>query len=415
MSEVTGPYASLKIPEFRNFVCARVCVTLAIQIQATIVGWQMFEITHSKLSVGLIGLAEAIPAIAVSLYAGHVVDTVARKKIILAAVGVLVFCSISLLSFTLAPGEFFLSFGPLPIYSIIFLSGLARGFLSPANFSFMPQLVPRALYANAVTLNSTFWQASSVAGPLLAGLIGFLFVQESIMLSYAVDATLMLAGICFYFSLPNKPLPTVSQEQGMIEKVKAGLKFVFGHQIILSAITLDLFAVLFGGAVSMLPFFVDEILHVGPGALGLLRAAPGVGAVLVAVYIANNPITRNIGKILLTCVAGFGVCMILFAISTNFFLSLFLIMMSGAFDSVSVIVRGMLIHTHTPENMKGRVSAVNSMFIGSSNEIGGFESGVAAEYMGLVRSVVFGGCMTLIVVAVTAWRAKKLRTLDSAH
>jgi MFS family permease len=415
MSEITGPYASLKIPEFRNFICARVCVTLAIQIQATVVGWQMFELTHDALALGLIGAAEAIPAIGVSLYAGHIADVVERKKIILVAVSLLLFCSVALLSFTVEPAKFLLSYGPIAIYSVIFISGLARGFLSPANFSFMPQLVPRSLYANAVTLNSTFWEASSIGGPLIAGFIAFMFPKNLITLSYVVDALLMTGGLLFYFNIPNKPLPPITKEQGIFEKIKAGLKFVFKHQIILSAISLDLFAVLFGGAVALLPIFAKEILHTGPAGLGLLRSAPAIGAVLMAVFITHNPIKRHVGKILLGCVGGFGICMIAFALSTNIYLSLFVLMMSGAFDSVSVIVRGMLIHTHTPENMKGRVAAVNSMFVGSSNEIGALESGVAAKYLRVVPSVVFGGCMTLLVVIITSWRAKKLRTLDSAH
>jgi MFS family permease len=415
MSEIAGPYASLKIPEFRNFICARVCVTLAIQIQATVVGWQMFELTHDALALGLIGAAEAIPAIGVSLYAGHIADVVERKKIILVAVSLLLFCSVALLSFTVEPAKFLLSYGPIAIYSVIFISGLARGFLSPANFSFMPQLIPRSLYANAVTLNSTFWEASSIGGPLIAGFIAFMFPKNLITLSYVVDALLMTGGLLFYFNIPNKPLPPITKEQGIFEKIKAGLKFVFKHQIILSAISLDLFAVLFGGAVALLPIFAKEILHTGPAGLGLLRSAPAIGAVLMAVFITHNPIKRHVGKILLGCVAGFGVCMIAFALSTNIYLSLFVLMMSGAFDSVSVIVRGMLIHTHTPENMKGRVAAVNSMFVGSSNEIGALESGVAAKYLRVVPSVVFGGCMTLLVVIITSWRAKKLRTLDSAH
>ncbi len=415
MSENMGPYASLKIPEFRNFISARVCVTLAIQIQATVVGWQMFELTHDALALGLIGAAEAIPAIGVSLYAGHIADIVERRKIILAAVAILVFCSISLLSFTVEPAKFLLSYGPAAIYSIIFISGLARGFLSPANFSFMPQLVPRHLYANAVTLNSTFWEASSIGGPLIAGFIAFLFPKNLITLSYLVDALPMVAGLLFYFNIPNKPFPPITKEQGIFEKIKAGLKFVFKHQIILSAISLDLFAVLFGGAVALLPIFADQILHAGATGLGLLRSAPAIGALLMAIFITHNPIKRHVGKILLACVGGFGVCMIVFALSTNIYLSLFVLMMSGAFDSVSVIVRGMLIHTHTPENMKGRVAAVNSMFVGSSNEIGALESGVAARYLRVVPSVVMGGCMTLLVVIVTAWKARKLRTLDSAH
>jgi MFS family permease len=220
--------------------------------------------------------------------------------------------------------------------------------------------------------------------------------------------------IC-YSIIPNRTLPPASEEQGIYEKIKAGIKFVFNNQIILSAISLDLFAVLFGGAVALLPIFAEEILHVGAVGLGFLRSAPAIGALIIAVYMTHNPIRKHMGKILLWCVAGFGFCMIGFALSTSFILSMVLLILSGMFDCVSVIVRGTLIHTLTPENMKGRVSAVNSMFIGSSNEIGMFESGVAARLMGVVPSVIFGGCMTIAVVATTAWKATKLRTLEKIH
>ncbi len=408
-SLVSGPYASLQLKDFRRFILARTCVVLATQIQATVVGWQIYEITHDALSLGLIGMAEAIPAITVSLYAGHVVDIIERKKILLITVFILLLCSASLLFFTTSPGNFILAYGAIPIYSTIFISGIARGFLSPANFSFMPQLVPRHLYANAVSLNSTFWQASSIGGPMLAG---FIYAFYGITTSYLVDTALVTAGLFFYFSLPRKPLPPASEEQGIVEKIKAGLKFVFKNEIVLSAITLDLFAVLFGGAVALLPIFAGEILKVGPEGLGMLRAAPGIGAVLMALYITHNPIQKNMGNILLLSVAGFGFCMIGFGLSSNLWLSLVVLMMSGGFDSVSVIVRSTLIHTQTPENMKGRVSAVNSIFIGSSNEIGMFESGVAARLMGVVPSVIFGGCMTLLVVAVTSRVSKSLRSLQ---
>jgi MFS family permease len=411
-ASASGPYASLQLKDFRLFIMARTCVVLATQIQATVVGWQIYEITHDALSLGLIGMAEAIPAITVSLYAGHVVDIIERKKILVITVLILLFCSASLLFFTTSPGSFVFAYGAIPIYSVIFISGIARGFLSPANFSFMPQLVPRHLYTNAVSLNSTFWQASSIGGPMLAG---FIYAFYGITVSYLVDTLLVLAGLFFYFSLPRKPIPTASEEQGIVEKIKAGLKFVFKNEIVLSAITLDLFAVLFGGAVALLPIFAGEILKVGPEGLGMLRAAPGIGAVLMALYITHNPIQKNIGNILLLAVTGFGLCMIGFGLSSNFWLSLVVLMMSGGFDSVSVIVRSTLIHTQTPENMKGRVSAVNSIFIGSSNEIGMFESGVAARLMGVVPSVIFGGCMTLLVVGVTSRVAKSLRALQRVH
>jgi len=407
---MNGPYASLQIKDFRVFIIARLCITLAIQIQGTVVGWQVYELTKDPLSLGLIGLAEAIPAISVSLYAGHIADIIERKKIILLTILVLFFCSAALLFFTLEPGKFALAYGVLPIYMVIFMSGVARGFLSPATFSFMPQLVPRNLYGNAVSLNSTFWEVAAIGGPMLAG---FLYGFLGVTIAYLADVLLVAASLGFYLSIPKKPLPPVSAEQGIVEKIKAGLRFVFNNQIVLSAISLDLFAVLFGGAVALLPIFAGEILKVGPEGLGFLRAAPAIGALLMAFFITHNPIRKNMGKILLWCVAGFGLSMIGFGLSTNFWLSMGLLIMSGMFDSVSVIVRSTLIHTLTPENMKGRVSAVNSIFIGSSNEIGAFESGFAAKLMGVVTSVVFGGMMTLGVVGITAVKADKLRKLHN--
>lgn len=412
MSIPTGPYAALKIPDFRLFVSARFCITLALQIQAVVVAWQVYEITHDPLSLGLIGLAEAIPSISVSLYAGHVADVVQRKKIIMICVSTLLLCSISLLFFTLDNGDFILQHGAAPIYSVIFLSGIARGFITPALFAYMPQLIPRELFPNAITINSSLWETASIGGPALGG---FLYGFLGITASYIADAALMCLGLFLALGIAKKPLPPESEEQGMVEKIRAGLRFVFKHELILGAISLDLFAVLFGGAVALLPFFANEILMVGPEGLGILRAAPSVGALVMAFYMTHHPLKKNTGKILLSCVAGFGVCMILFALSTNFIVSLFLLMMSGVFDCVSVIIRGTLLQTLTPENMKGRVSAVNHIFIGSSNEIGMFESGVAARLLGVVPSVIFGGCMTILVVGVTGVVAKSLRILQRLH
>ncbi|HCM78074.1 MAG TPA: MFS transporter [Cytophagales bacterium] len=409
MMEKPGPYAALQIRDFRLFILARQCATLAIQIQATIVGWQLYEITHDPLALGLIGLAEALPAITVSLYAGHIADVVARKKIILTTVSLLLLSALALLFFTLEPGAFILEYGSFPIYLVIFLSGIARGFLSPANFSFMPQLIPRHLYGNAISLNTTFWLIASIMGPMIAG---FAYALIGISAAYLLDVLLVIAAIGFYLSIPSRPVPPVTDEQGVREKIKSGLKFVLKTEIILGAISLDMFAVLFGGAVALLPIFASEILKVGPQGLGMLRAAPALGAVLMAMYITHNPIQRQAGKVMLLSVAGFGASMIGFGLSTSFVFSLILLMLSGMFDSVSMIVRSTLIHTRTPENMKGRVSAVNSIFIGSSNEIGAFESGVTAKLMGAVASVVFGGTMTLLTVGITAWKAKKLTHLD---
>ncbi|MGC3945912.1 MAG: MFS transporter [Chryseolinea sp.] len=409
MSIPSGPYAALKVPDFRLFVCARFCITLAIQIQGVVVAWQVYDLTHDPLSLGFIGLAEAIPSIGVSLYAGHLADIVQRKKIILTCVSTLLICSLALLFFTLDVGSAILNYGVISIYSVIFLSGIARGFLTPALFAYMPQLIPRELYSNAITWNSTLWETAAIGGPAVGGL---LYSFYGVRASYTADAVLMILGLSLALAVTNKPLPPESEEQGILEKIKAGLRFVFSNQIILGAISLDLFAVLFGGAVALLPIFAKDILHAGPVALGLLRAAPSVGALMMAFYITHNPIRKNMGSVLLYCVAGFGVSMILFALSDNLWLSLALLMISGMFDCVSVIVRGTLLQTLTPENMKGRVSAVNHIFIGSSNEIGMFESGVAARLLGVVRSVIFGGCMTLVSVGVIGGVAKSLRRLQ---
>lgn len=405
----SDPYAAIRIRDFRLFILSRLFITLAIQIQGVVVGWQIYELTKDPLSLGLIGLAEAIPAITVSLYAGHLADIIERKKIILACVLLLSLCSLALLYFTTDLGGYLIKNGPFAIYGIIFVSGIARGFLSPANFSFMPQLVDRSLYQNAITWNSTIWESASVAGPMVGGLVYGFF---GITAAYSVDALLVIAALICYLSIPNRPLPPITEEQGIWPKIKAGIKFVFKNQIILSAISLDLFAVLFGGAVALLPIFADEILHTGKIGLGFLRSAPAIGAVVMAVYITHHPIKRRIGKMLLWCVAGFGLCMIGFSLSTWFWVSMGLLILSGMFDCVSVIVRGTLIHTLTPENMKGRVAAVNSMFVGSSNEIGMLESGIAAKLLGVVPSVIFGGLMTLSVVGITAWKAPALRRLQ---
>ncbi len=409
---MSSPYAAMKIRDFRRFVSARFCITLAIQIQAVVVGWQVYEITHDPLSLGLIGLAEAVPSIGVSLYAGHIADILSRKRIIFVTAATLVFCSASLLLLTIDVHTILIDYGVLPIYTVIFISGIARGFITPAVFSFMPQLIPRELYQNAITWNSTLWEMASIGGPPIGGLIYGFF---GITAAYAVDASLLLIGLLLVISIPDRPLPPPTEEQGVVEKIKAGLQFVFSNKIILGAISLDLFAVLFGGAVALLPIFADQILHVGKIGLGFLRSAPGIGAMLLAVYITYHPIRKRMGAILLTAVAGFGLCMILFAFSSNFWLSMVILALSGAFDSVSVIVRGTLLHTLTPENMKGRVSAVNNIFIGSSNEIGAFESGVAARLLGVIPSVIFGGIMTIIVVTGTAWKAPELRKLQNAH
>ena len=413
------PYAALRVPDFRRLLSARVLYIVASQIQGVVVGWQIYELTHNPLALGLIGLAEAIPSIAVSLYAGHVADSVPRKRIIVPAVAVLFLCSLSL--FLLArPAGAALVAGrqvlALPLYVatlyvVLFVSGVARGFMGPALFSFMPQLLPnRSFLANAVTWNSTSWQASAVLGPAIGGNL----LRLGYSYAYGVDAAMMFVSVLLFLSITSRPLPAHEGERLTLgESILSGVRFIFANQIVLAALSLDLFAVLFGGAVALLPIFAKDILHTGPDGYGYLRDAPAVGSVLMAVWLTFSPMKNGAGRKLLWAVAGFGLATIAFAFSRSFALSLFLLFLTGVFDSVSVVVRSTLIHMHTPEYMKGRVSAVNNIFIGSSNEIGSFESGAAAKLMGTVPSVVFGGLMTLVVVAVTALKADKLRRLES--
>ena len=426
------PYAALRLPEFRRLLSARVCLTVATQIQGVVVGWQLFKITGDPLALGLIGLAEALPSIGVSLYAGHVADAVPRKKILVPAVAVLFLCALALLwlshpaaGLPLAQGRLPLGAGAgsagqvqvWPLYLVLFTSGIARGFLGPALFSFMPQLLPeRAVLANAISWNSTSWQVSTVAGAALGGVLLAAGMATSLGLdvAYGADAVLEGAALLLFLSIAGRALPPREGEKlSLRESILSGGKFIFSNQLVLAALSLDLFAVLFGGAVALLPVFASkEFLDVGPTGLGLLRAAPAVGTALMAVWITFSPLRRHAGRKLLWAVAGFGLATIGFALSQNFYLSLFMLFLTGVFDSVSVIVRSTLIHTYTPEYLKGRVSAVNNIFIGSSNEIGAFESGAAARLLGTVPSVVFGGLMTLLVVAATAWKADKLRNLE---
>lgn len=402
------PFAVLRIKEFLFFLSSRFFLTLAIQMQSVIVGWQIYKYTNDVLALGLIGLAEAIPFIIVSLFAGHIADTFNRKYIIISATSLLIFCTSSLLYFSIETSLVMKTFGTMPIFIVIAGIGCIRGFLAAAAPSFMSQLVPREFYANAATWNSTFWHIAAIAGPALAGFI----CTISFSTAYSVDVVLIFISVISISFVGSKPLLKKEKIESLAESLSAGIKFVFSHQLILGALSLDLFAVLFGGAVSMLPAFADKILHVGSVELGLLRSAPAFGAVIMALIIAYKPPARNAGRSLLLSVGAFGIATILFGISTNFYLSLFFLFLTGVFDSVSVVIRHTILQLSTPDEMRGRVSAVNSIFIGSSNEIGAFESGVAARAMGLKPSIVFGGIMTIVIVVATAKIAPTLRKLN---
>lgn len=402
-----SPYAALRIRDFRFLLAARLFVTVAVQIQFMAVGWQLYSLTKSPLLLGLLGLAGAFPAIGVALYAGHVADIVDRRKILICAVVVLTTsmallacCSFGLESKFLVP----------LIYICIAVTGFARGFYAPAIFGLISDIVPRELYANAAAWNSSMWQTAAIMGPILGGL---LYVAFGAGLTYTFSTCLILGSfVCFMMVNAKTEFKKTNKENGAVANIKEGLKFVFSNQIIIGSMALDLFAVLFGGAVALLPVFASDVFHSGPQVLGFLRAAPCVGALLTSTYLTHNPIKSNAGLMLMIAVAGFGLCMICFGLSKNLYLSFGLLAFSGCLDGISVYVRSTIYQLLTPADMKGRVAAVNSMFIGSSNEIGEFESGLAARLLGLVPSVVFGGTMTILVVLVTMLKAPKLRALN---
>ena len=403
-------YAVLKIRDFKWFVFARFLFTFAIQMQSVIVGWQIYELTHDALYLGLIGLAEAIPFILISLFAGgHMADIFSRKKIILISTSVYIICAIALFLISSQFHHYLIIFGAYPIYIVIITTGLARGFLTPAISAFSAQLVPKELYGNASTWNSMAWHTAAVTGPAIGGLIyGFFGIE----ISYLLVVCFSIFGLLCFSAIRSKPMPERSGKENIFRSLSVGFEFVFHNQIILSALSLDMFAVFFGGAVSILPVFADQILHTGAKGLGFLRAAPAVGAIIMSLFQAHWPLFKQAGRNLLICVFAFGLCMIVFALSTNFYVALLILMISGMVDNVSVVIRATIVQLYTPNEMRGRVSAVNGIFIGSSNELGSFESGVAAKLLGLIPSVIFGGTMTLGVVAAVRSLAPKLRKLS---
>ena len=387
----------------------RLTMTLATQIMSVSVGYFVYELTGDPLMLGFIGLVEAVPAIGITLYAGHLADKYNRRNILVGCVVTLLLCALGLLLITWNQHnlpKYNLLAG---IYVVMFCTGIARGFFSPTNFAFLPQLVPKEVLPNAITWNSSTWTAASITGLGIAGLLyGFVGVTAA----FAVMTGLYVVALAVALSIAPRPIPPADFSETAFVRIREGLRFVANNQLIKSAIALDLFAVLFGGAVALLPIFAKDILRVGPQGLGILRAAMSVGAISTAFLLAHRPLHKGAGKIMLYCVMGFGLCMIGFGLSRVFWLSFFFLFWAGVFDEVSVFIRSSLVQFQTPDHMKGRVSSVNTIFITSSNEIGAFESGLAARFMGTVPSVVFGGLMTLLVVGVTWWRAPKLRQLN---
>jgi MFS family permease len=430
-TQQSSPFEVLKIRDFRNFFIARTCMVLGVNILGTAVGWQVYEITKDAFSLGMIGLAEFLPFLVVTLLGGYIADIFDRLKIILTCVFLYTLCALGLYFLTTKFSFILDSQGVISIFILVGLIGLVRGFFGPAQSSFSAQLIPIHLFTNAATWSSMGWQIAAVGGPAIGGLL--CAISKGASSSYLTAACLAVVGLGLFFSIDSRHAATeLDKKRGenaqdtegwqngektnhfanLFTSVKLGLDFVFKNQILLGALALDMFAVLFGGAVALLPAFAKDVLAVGPEGFGALRAAPAIGAVLMASILAYYPPVKNAGKLLLIAVAGFGICTILFAVSTNFYLSLLLLAGTGFFDTVSMVIRGTIVQLFTPNEMRGRVSAVNSLFIGSSNELGAFESGAAARLMGLVPSVIFGGTMTLVIVAFAWLRAPILRGLD---
>jgi len=418
MNEVkkNDPYAVLRIPEFRNFQVSRFTLTFGIQLAETILGWKAYELTHDKLVLGLIGLSEALPFIITALYSGHAADTYNRYKIVKRTMLGMLFCFAGITALMFNDAQILREYGIWPIYLLIGFSGIARAFMAPCLQSIVPTILPRELYANGATWGSNVWQTAAVTGPAAGGLLyGLLKVKYSQgipeIASFSVTLVLLSISLYAFNRLAVKENPPKEKVENLLESLKAGIKFVWNKQEMLSAISLDLFAVLFGGAVALLPVYASDILHTGPAGLGLLRSAPFLGSVVMGLFLAFNPPTTNAGRNLLIAVTGFGLATIGFAVSTNFALSFAMLFLTGVFDNVSVVIRQTILQVMTPNHMRGRVSAVNQIFISSSNEIGAFESGLAAKLMNTVPSVIFGGCMTLVVVATTYVLAPKMRKL----
>ena len=405
---MSSPYAALRIADFRKLLLSHGTLTLAREAQIVVVGWQVFALTKDPLTLGLIGLAEALPFIAVALYAGHMADRVERRALAIAGTFGLVLSAVALLLLTMTPGAITAE-RVWPVYAIVSLSATARSFMRPAVFALSAEVIPRELYPNAVAWRTSTWHLAAVAGPALGGLLyGF----SGPALAYGCVIGAMTAALAIVSSVSHRVKPAVVEHEPLGESLKAGVRFVWREPVLLAAMTLDLFAVLFGGAVALLPAFAT-LLDAGPEGLGILRAAPAAGAIVTGFVIAHRPPMKHAGFALFASVGAFGLCMIAFALSRELWLSFAILFASGIFDNVSVVIRSTLLQTRTPEHLLGRVSAVNQIFIGSSNEIGAFESGIAARLLGVVPSVLFGGTMTLLVVGITAWRAPGLRKLRS--
>ena len=405
------PYAALRIREFNIFLLLRFIMVFSWSMQFIVIEWEVYSLTKSALSLGIVGLMEVVPAILMALFAGHFVDQNEKKGLLFKCIIGFLVISLGLFLLTWEPFRGNLSAKTIlySIYFLVFLGGIVRAFLGPTIFSLLSLIVPKNLYSNAATWSSSVWQISSVLGPAVAGFsITIIGVYGSMLsvLGFSVLALIILSQIS------TKPILNPKIGEPIMQSLKEGVKFVYNNKTILGALSLDMVAVLFGGAVALLPIYAQDILKVGPEGFGVLRAAPALGAFITMFISAYVPINKNAGMKLLFSIFAFGVCIIVFGLSTLFWLSVIALFLSGVVDGISVVIRQTILQLKTPDHMRGRVAAVNSIFVGSSNELGAFESGLTAKLMGTVTSVVFGGTMTLIIVVFTGFVSPTFRKLD---
>ena len=403
-------FAALRYRDFSIVTLNQFCLTLAILIQEIIVAYSLYQITKDPLTLGLIGLAEAIPFISLSLWGGYVADRFNKQTIMKICLFLAIPMPLILWSLFHYHGLGNLSTSQLSwgIYAVIFCLGTIRGFYNPSATSLKPFLIPRALYANGATWTTIGWQSGVIIGPMLGGFMLAFLGRETSLLTVAV-----LVSICFVLInlLQKRDFPKIETEN-VLYSLGDGFRFIWNSKIVLWSISLDLVSVLFGGVIALLPIFAEDILKVGPEGLGYLRAAPSIGALITMIALTRFPPTQHAWRNMLLAVAGFGVFTLLFAFSNSMWLSLFALAMTGACDSISVVIRQTILQIYPPDNMRGRVAAVNGMFVSSSNELGAFESGLAARYMGTIMSTVFGGSMTLLVVSISWARTKDLFGVD---
>jgi MFS family permease len=390
-------------PNFVLYQLARFSIVLALEMQSVAVGWQVYEITKRPLDLGLVGLAQFLPGFVLFLPSGHAADRFDRRKVLLWCYGGFALCSALLLTVTFRAPSVRL------IYAVLVLLGAVRSLNWPASRALLPQLVPEEHFPNAVAWNASTFQAANIAGPAIGGVVyAFWRGPEAV---YAIAILVSLVAMWLTFRITPRTEPR-TREPISATTVLAGFRYIWKQKLILGSISLDMFAVLLGGAVALMPIYAREILRTGPWGLGLLRSAPGVGAALMAIVVAYRPIQRRAGLTMLWCVAGFGVFTILFGISRSLVVSLLAMVLVGATDMVSVIIRATLVQLATPDAMRGRVNAVDMLFIGVSNELGEFESGLTAQWFGTVPAVVLGGIGTLVVIGLWAWWFPELRNAD---